>query len=97
MPKVAALLTDTSLKGLKPAPQNKPQGYKKMVGGVPGLHVAVFPSGAKVFKLAYSVSGKETMYSIGRYPELSLADARARGCLQINSRLFVHILFCCQP
>ena len=79
MPKIAAMLTDTALKALKPAPADKPQGYKKMLGGVPGLHVAVFPSSAKVFKLAYSVNGKETMYTIGRYPELSLADARARA------------------
>ena len=79
MPKVAATLTDSALRALKPAPPGKEQGYKKMLGGVPGLHVAVYPSGAKVFKLSYAINGKETMYSIGRYPELSLADARAKG------------------
>ena len=55
-------ISDVALKALKP--RNK--FFKVSVGGdgVGGLHVMVFPSGAKVFKLVYHVNGKEKLYTI---------------------------------
>ena len=70
-------ISDAGLKAHKP----KDKFYKVSVGGdgVGGLHVVVFPSGAKVFKLAYHFNGKAKLYTIGRYGEFSLAEARDRA------------------
>ena len=77
MPKVTAPITDVALKGCKP----KEKLCKVSVGGdgVGGLHVLLFPSGTKVFKLAYHFGGKEKLYTIGKYGEYSLAEARDRA------------------
>ena len=77
MPKVATPISDTALKALKP----KDRFYKTAVGGdgVGGLHILVFPSGTKVFKLAYHFDGKAKLYTIGKYVEFSLSEARDRA------------------
>lgn len=38
----------------------------------------VHPNGSKYWRLRYRFGGKEKMLALGRYPEVSLADARAR-------------------
>jgi integrase len=43
-----------------------------------GLHLWLSPKGAKVWRLAYRVDGTPKTISIGPYPEISLAEARAR-------------------
>ena len=70
-------ISDVALKALKP----KDKFYKVSVGGdgVGGLHVMVFPSGAKVFKLAYHFEGKEKLYTIGKYGLIPLAEARDKA------------------
>jgi len=77
MPRIAASISDVGLKSLKP----KDRFYKVSVGGdgVGGLHVLVFPSGAKVFKLAYHFDGKEKLFTIGKYGDFSLAEARDKA------------------
>ena len=74
MPKAASPISDVALKALKP----KNKFYTVAVGGdgVGGLHVMVFPSGTRVFKLAYRFDGKEKLYTIGKYGEFSLSEAR---------------------
>jgi integrase len=65
-------LTHFDLKNAKPA--GKP--YKISDGG--GLHAAVMPSGSILWRFKYRFHGIERLLSIGPYPIVSLADARAK-------------------
>lgn len=65
-------LTDTVLRSAKP----KSDQYKLHDTG--GLFVIVKPSGSKLWRLKYRFLGKEQQLSLGRYPEVSLKDARER-------------------
>jgi integrase len=65
-------VSDAALRALKPT--DKP--YKKAVGG--GLYLEVTPSGSKLWRWKYRIAGKENRYALGRYPELSLKDAREK-------------------
>lgn len=38
----------------------------------------VHPNGSKYWRLRYRFGGKEKMLALGKYPEVSLADARSR-------------------
>lgn len=57
--------------------ETKPQekNYKLSDGG--GLYLLVTPNGSRYWRLKYRVAGKEKLLSVGVYPEVSLADARA--------------------
>lgn len=55
-------------------PKDKP--YKLSDGG--GLYLLVNPTGARYWRLKYRVAGKEKLLSVGVYPDVSLADARAK-------------------
>ena len=63
-------LNDRQIKNAKPA--EKP--YKLTDGG--GLHLAVTPVGGKLWRLKYRIGGKEKLLSIGKYPAVSLLEAR---------------------
>jgi hypothetical protein len=63
-------LKDTQIKNAKPAA--KP--YKLTDGE--GLHIEIKPTGAKLWRLRYRLHGKESVYSIGKYPAVSLSQAR---------------------
>lgn len=65
-------LSDAKCKAAKA--QDKP--YKLFDGG--GLHLYVSTVGARIWRLAYRVDGKPQTMSIGPYPDVSLADARAK-------------------
>ena len=65
-------LTDTQVKNLKKQPMAK----KYSDGG--GLHLLVTPSGSKLWRLSYRYNGKQKLLSFGVYPDVSLADARAK-------------------
>ncbi len=65
-------LTDTAVKGLKP----RAGTYRVTDGG--GLCIEVTPAGAKLWRYRYRVAGKASMMSLGNYPAVSLAQARAR-------------------
>ncbi len=67
-------LSDTQIKNAKP----KDKGYKLFDGD--GLFLWVSPKGGKLWRFKYvsPVSGKEKTYSIGRYPDVTLAKARAK-------------------
>jgi integrase len=58
----------------KAAPRERP--YKLADGG--GLHLLVQPNGNKYWRLKYRYAGKEKLLSFGRYPIITLADARSR-------------------
>jgi len=43
-----------------------------------GLYLLVRPNGSKLWRMKYRFDGKEKLLSLGRYPDLSLAEARLR-------------------
>lgn len=51
--------------------------YKLFDGG--GLHLAVMPTGGKLWRLKYRVAGKEKLLALGAYPAISLATARKQA------------------
>lgn len=50
--------------------------YKLADGGE--LYLLVRPNGSKLWRLKYRFDGKEKLLSLGRYPDLSLPEARLR-------------------
>lgn len=66
------MLTDTRVKTAKP----REKLYK--LTDERGLHLLVFPNGSKLWQLRYRFDGKERTASLGRYPEVSLAEAREK-------------------
>jgi integrase len=82
MPKLAKPLTDIQPKNAKP--REKP--YKLTDGG--GLYLLINPDGSKYWRMGYRFDGIERLLAFGKYPEISLKDAReARAAAreQINS------------
>ena len=65
-------LTDARCKAFKPADK----AQKMFDGG--GLYLFVAPSGAKTWRAAYRLAGKEKTISFGPYPAVSLAEARQK-------------------
>lgn len=65
-------LTDSAAKNAKPA--DKP--YKLTDGG--GMYLLVQPNGAKYWRMAYRLHGKQKLLAIGVYPAVGLATARER-------------------
>ena len=64
-------LSDATIRNLKP--REKP--YK--VSDFDGLFVLVKPTGSRLWQFKYRLDGKEKLLSIGPYPEITLAEARA--------------------
>lgn len=65
-------ITDHQIKALKPTDKI----YKVADGD--GLFLYVNPSGSKIFKMRYKLHGKGSTKSLGKYPTLSLKDARQK-------------------
>ena len=74
MPKMNGLFfsTDREIQNLKP--QEKRYSVKDKLNN--GLFVEVWDSGTKTWHYRYSINGKQERLVIGRYPDLSLKDAR---------------------
>jgi integrase len=70
MPKLATPLTDMQPRTAKP----KAKPYKLTDGG--GLYLLIKPDGAKYWRMGYRVAGTERLLAFGKYPEVSLAEAR---------------------
>ncbi len=64
------MLTETKIKSSKPADK----AYK--LSDSHGLYLDIKPSGLKIWRYRYRLDGKESSYTIGEYPAVSLADAR---------------------
>ncbi|MFN3946271.1 MAG: tyrosine-type recombinase/integrase [Allosphingosinicella sp.] len=60
------------------ARQAKPREADYKLGDSGGLYLLVTKGGAKSWRLKYRFAGKEKRLTFGRYPEVSLAEARAR-------------------
>jgi len=65
-------LTDISIRAAKPGLNPIKLSDEK------GLFVLVQPSGGKLWRLKYRFGGKEKKLGLGRYPDVSLRDARKR-------------------
>ena len=65
-------LSDLQIKAFRPS--ERPAKHSD--GG--GLHLLVSPTGSKLWRVSYRFSGKQKLLSLGAYPTVSLADARAR-------------------
>lgn len=65
-------LSDVKVRTAKP----EAKAYKLTDGE--GMVLLVHPNGSKYWRLRYRFDGKEKMLALGKYPEISLADARAR-------------------
>lgn len=63
-------LSDRQIKNAKPVDK-----VCKLVDGG-GLYLQVTPVGGKLWRLKYRISDKEKLLSIGKYPEISLMEAR---------------------
>lgn len=64
------MLTDIRVKTAKP------QAKLYKLTDERGLHLSVYPNGSKLWHLRYRIEGKERTASLGKYPEVSLAEAR---------------------
>ena len=65
-------LNDRQIRNAKPNEAGKKA--KLFDGG--GLYLEVTPAGGKIFRLKYRINGKEKTLTIGKYPSVSLSEAR---------------------
>lgn len=72
MPKIARELTAIEIKNLT-APG------LAAVGGVPGLHLQITPTGARSWVLRVKIGAKRRDMGLGQYPGVSLAQAREKA------------------
>lgn len=72
MPKLVKSLTNIAVKNFKP----ESKAYKVPAGN--GLFINVKPDGSKYWLFRYSFEDKETSLSMGRYPDVSLAEAEQK-------------------
>lgn len=66
-------LTDIQCRNAKPKADGSPAKFAD--GG--GLFLAVTPAGGKYWRMNYRFEGKQKLLSVGEYPDVTLADARA--------------------
>lgn len=64
------MLTDAKIKSLKP------EGKQYKRADRDGMYLLVYPSGSKVFKFNYQFNNRQETLTIGKYGEISLAQAR---------------------
>jgi integrase len=64
-------LSDATVRALRP--RGKP--YK--IGDAAGLYLLIAPTGGRLWRMNYMLSGKQRTLALGVYPAVSLADARS--------------------
>lgn len=69
---MATQLSDTTIRAAKP------RDDKYILNDVRGLHLEIMPSGRKIWRMRYTLNGNRSWYTIGEYPTVKVADARAR-------------------
>lgn len=70
-------LNDTKCKNLKPTDKTQ------KVSDGDGLYLMVYPHGSKIWQFMYSYLGRRQTISFGKYPAISLSEARR---LRIEAR-----------
>lgn len=68
--KGVAMLTDAKIRKIKPTEKRTKYADEK------GMYLEVLPSGGMYWRLKFRINGKESVFSIGIYPDISLANAR---------------------
>ena len=63
-------LTDVKIR------QARPAGKPLKLADTAGLYLEVKPTGSKLWRYRYRIDGRENLFAIGEYPQVSLADAR---------------------
>jgi len=63
-------LTDAKLRSLRGS------GAAQKIADAGGLFVLVTPGGSRLWRLAYRYGGKQKLLALGKYPDVSLGDAR---------------------
>jgi len=73
---MAKSLTQIAIDSLKPGPARRevPDGKEN------GLYFVLHPTGKAAWALRYRVNGKARKLTIGSYPAIGLAKARAEAC-----------------
>lgn len=71
-PGIIMPLTDSAIRNAKASEKS----YKLSDSG--GLYIEITPSGGKLWRMKYRYAGKEKSLSLGKYPVVSLADARGK-------------------
>ena len=66
------MLSDAKLRGLKS------DGKSKKLSDGGGLVLLVHRNGSRYWQFRYQFAGKEKVVSFGKYPDVSLAEARGR-------------------
>ncbi len=66
-------LSDVAIRAAKPAAKPLKLSDER------GLFLLIQPSGGKLWRLKYRIAGKEKKLSLGRYPDVSLKEARERA------------------
>ena len=85
MPKlVSKLLTDLAVRKARP----KEKRYDLYDAALRGFGVRVSTSGAKTWFVMRRVNERMVRYSLGRYPEYSLTEARAAAATALTRPLF---------
>ena len=74
------MLTNTQLRNAKP------RGKLYKLPDERGLQLVVFPTGSKLWQMRYRFDAKDKTASLGKYPEVSLAEARDK-CDQMRKQL----------
>ena len=67
------MLTDREIKGFKPNPHKQFKKYDR-----DGLFMIVTPAGGKLWRFRYLLNQKDNTIALGKYPEVSLLDARLK-------------------
>lgn len=65
-------LTDAKLRALKPT------GKTQKISDGGGLYIHLSPAGGKLWRLFYRFDGKQKTLALGKYPDVSLVEARKR-------------------
>ena len=72
-------LTDRWIKAVKPPDSGDVEWYDSTKGSPPAFGLRVFATGTKSFFIVYRRNGRKRRHALGRYPSLTLADARAKA------------------
>jgi integrase len=78
---MAKALTTKAVEALKPDPNRRVEVPDPAMSG---LYLVLQPSGAKSWALRYRFGGKPAKLTLGRWPLLGLADARAAAALALE-------------
>ena len=76
------LFTDMMVRKLVPIGRDR---FEVWDGRVPGFGLRVAPTGTKTFILVYRHRGRTRRLTLGRYPFLSLADARDKAVMALQA------------